>query len=133
MGPPRRTDWLPSILKHRFLRAMSSFDSRGKVFHVQYAEKSAVYNCYLSFCKDGGVFVPTSTPAHLGTPVHLLIELPGDQNLYAVSGKVIWINYGKRKGVGVRLHPDEFSKGLKVAIENLLTTSLRSPTPTYTM
>lgn len=106
---------------------------KGKVFHVDYTEKAAVYNCYMGFCKDGGIFVPSNYSGHLGESVFLMAKLPESGTAFLLSGKVAWLNYGRRKGIGVRLIPDEHSRKFKATIENLLATSMKSANATYTM
>lgn len=105
----------------------------GKVFQVQYQDKASVYNCYMSFTKDGGLFVPCSHAAALGDSILLMVKLPETPETILVAARVAWVSHGRRRGFGVRLSADEGSKRLKIAIENLLTTSIKSATPTYTM
>lgn len=114
-----------------------SIDHSPKVLYVKYTEKPALYNCFMSFCRDGGLFVPgsnlTGIAPHLGTQLNMLVELPGDPNLYTASGKISWINMEKRKGIGIRLTADEQGQLLRNAIENNLAGMIKSPSPTYTM
>jgi Tfp pilus assembly protein PilZ len=84
-----------------------------KLLHVQYDDKQALYNAYMSFCRDGG--------------------LPGEPDMHMVSGKVVWINMNKKKGVGIRMIPDEFSRKLQTAIQNSLGGMIKGPNPTFTM
>lgn len=105
----------------------------GKVFKIQFQDKEAVYGAYMSFSKDAGLFVPHVTQQHMGAPVFLWVTLPGIKEDFLVSGKVSWIAYGRRKGVGVRLTGDEWSKKLKASIENILGGMIKSPNPTFTM
>jgi type IV pilus assembly protein PilZ len=104
-----------------------------KLLHVQYDDKQALYNAYMSFCRDGGLFVPGSMTAHLGTSLHLMVQLPGEPDMHMVSGKVVWINMNKKKGLGIRMIPDEFSRKLQTAIQNSLGGMIKSPNPTFTM
>lgn len=104
-----------------------------KLIYVQYTDKQALYNAYMSFCRDGGLFVPGAFQMHLGTNVNLLVEIPTDSTIHAVSGKVSWINANKKKGIGLRLNADEFGKKLRNSIENTLAGLIKSPNPTYTM
>lgn len=105
----------------------------GKVIQVRLTDRASVYNCYMSFAKDGGVFVPCSFEAHIGDHLHLLVSLPDEAEVYALSAKVVWIQHGRRKGFGVRFLGDEGSRALKVMIENILGGNIRSANPTYTM
>lgn len=110
-----------------------STDISPRVLHVHYADKGALYNAYMSFAKDGGLFIPGAFQAHLGTPFLVLVEIPGDDTLYHIAGKVVWINMNKRKGVGVRFPGDEYSLKLRNAIENSLGGMVKGTGATYTM
>lgn len=114
-----------------------SVDHSPKVLHVQFTDKQSLYNSFMSFCQGGGLFIPNGNlhgvTQHLGVPLQMLVELPGDTVLYTVSGKISWINMNKRKGIGVRMAQDEFSRSLRIAIENNLGGMIKGLTPTYTM
>jgi type IV pilus assembly protein PilZ len=105
----------------------------GKVFRVRYHTNELLYQAYMMFCKDGGIFVPTANPPAMQANVFLMVELPGSAQIYAVSGRVAWINFGRRKGVGVKLNPDEDGRVLQTAIQNLLGGMLNAISPTLTM
>lgn len=106
---------------------------QGKVFQVQYLDKAAVYNCYMSFVKDGGIFVPSNHDAHLGEPVMMMVLLPDLVDPFFLATKVVFIGHGRRRGFGVRLSGDEGSLAFKIAVENLLGGQIKSTMPTYTM
>ena len=108
-------------------------DPQGKVFQVHYEDKAAVYNCYMSFVKDGGLFVPCSFVAGIGDTILLLIKLPELKDTFMLSARVAWISHGRRRGFGIRFSNDEGSKQLRVAIENILGSNIKSANPTYTM
>lgn len=110
-----------------------SLEHPAKLLQLQFTEKQALYNSYMVYCRDGGLFVPTLLTLHLGSMIHLMVEIPGDSAMHMVSGKVVWLNQNKRKGVGLRLISDEFSRALKTAIENTLGGLLKGSNPTYTM
>lgn len=108
-------------------------EQSGKVVHVSYHDKNALYQSYMSFCKDGGLFVPMQDAPEPGSPLFLLVTLPDNPQLYPVCGEVVWIANGRKKGAGVRMHADEAGKNLRVVIENILASSLKSAAPTLTM
>jgi Tfp pilus assembly protein PilZ len=110
-----------------------STEHSSKLLLVQYEDKQALYNAYMGFCRDGGLFVPGPVASHLGTALNLLVQLPGDPEVHTVSGKVVWINMNKKKGVGVRLSGDEFSRKLQNAIQNSLGGMVKGVNPTFTM
>ena len=106
---------------------------QGKLYQVKYRDKASVFNCYMIFAKDGGMFVPCSRDAQMGEHIMLLVNLPESSQSYLLESRICWISHGRRKGFGVRFSGDEGSRALKVAIENLLGGSLKSTNPTYTM
>lgn len=105
----------------------------GKVIQVRLTDRASVYNCYMSFAKDGGLFVPCSFEETIGSHIHLLVSLPDQTDIFALSAKIVWIQHGRRKGYGARFLGDEGGRALKVAIENILGGNIRSANPTYTM
>jgi Tfp pilus assembly protein PilZ len=108
------------------------------VIQLRFLDKPAVYSCYMSFCKDGGIFVPqrnktgNNPNAHLGAHIFLVVHLPENTATFLASGRVAWVTFGKRAGVGVRLNGDEWGRKLNLAIQNLLAGNLRSTSPTLT-
>ncbi len=100
-------------------------------------DENALYNSYLPFLKQGGLFVPTDKTYHLGDNVFLLLTLMNDSEKTPISGKVVWINpkgtQGNRPpGIGVDF--GEMDKGAtRDKIEKLLTGRMKSDKSTYTM
>lgn len=105
----------------------------GNVVRVRYQTKDALNQAYMAFCRDGGIFVPMDKPEAMGSALFLLIELPDMPEILSVSGRVAWINFAKKAGVGIRFNSDEDGKTLRRHIENLLGGMLVSPNPTLTM
>lgn len=109
-------------------------EATGTVIRLHFKERSALYQAYMSFSKDGGLYVPLGGELPLmQSKIFLLVELPESSQIYTASGKVTWINNGRRKGVGVRLNPDEHSRALRIAIENTIAVNMKSNLPTFTM
>jgi|GEM_PF-1411100 len=62
---------------------------------------------YMSYIKDGAIFVPTEQFYPLGTKVNLELVLPGHRENMVIEGKVIWVTppnalYQVICGVGVQ-------------------------------
>ncbi|MDF1535628.1 MAG: TIGR02266 family protein [bacterium] len=60
----------------------------------------------------GGMFIQTSEPLALGTVLALAFQLPGQENLIRVKGKVVWNSppgRGRKPGMGVQFNemPEE--------------------------
>lgn len=106
---------------------------KGKVFQVNYSEKSAVYSCYMTFLKDGGLFVPTEHALGMNEAVFLMVRLPEKPLPYFLAGQVGWLSFGRKKGMGVRLTPDDHSREFKKTVEQMLSSQIKSQAATYTM
>jgi type IV pilus assembly protein PilZ len=109
-------------------------EQRGPVLRVQYKEKNALFQAFMSFTKDGGIYIPLSKdlpPMH--SHVFVLVELPENKQLYPASGHICWINNGRKKGVGIRLDVDNDSKALRNAITTAIVSQLSSSAATLTM
>ncbi|MFO1371784.1 MAG: PilZ domain-containing protein [Candidatus Competibacteraceae bacterium] len=70
-------------------------------------DKGMLHASYMPFVKGGGILIPTEKPFELGDEVFLLLTLMDDPERFAITGKVVWINYrttpgGRQMGVGVQ-------------------------------
>ena len=66
-----------------------------------------LHSRYMPFIKGGGIFISTEKSFELGAEVFFLLPLLEDPERFAITGKVIWINYrttpgGRQMGVGVQ-------------------------------
>lgn len=106
------------------------------ILNLAIADKSALYQAYMPFVKNGGIFATTKHPHKLGDEVFMLITLPEDNEKLPVTGKIIWVTFGgaqggRPSGVGVQFSDQDKGK-VKNRIENTLSTMLNSNRPTYT-
>ncbi len=111
---------------------------RPSVIQLAIKEKAALYAAYIPIFTEGGIFIPTSRDYKLGDDVYVLLTLPEDPQRYPVAGKVAWVTparaAGNRtQGVGIRFPMDEKSRQLRVKIEEILGSHLRSDRPTQTI
>lgn len=100
-------------------------------------EKSALYQAYMPFVKNGGLFVPTQRQYELGDEVFLLITLLDDEEKLPVTGRIIWITPkgsqgGRVAGIGVQFSELDNGKA-RDRIENALAGTLKSDRLTHTM
>ncbi len=102
-------------------------------------EENTLYNCYLPFLKNGGLFYQTDKSYELGDEVVLLLVLFNEDKT-SIAGKVVWINPkgasgGRPAGIGVHFDNDEQNKAADARhkIENILVNRLKSAKRTYTM
>lgn len=109
---------------------------RGMVtLHIK--TKDELYQSYLPFLKNGGIFVPTEKSYQLGDDVFVMLTLLDESKKEAVSGKVAWINPKGTQGnrpAGIGVHFGEIDQGkMKKKIEASLVGLLDSEKPTFSM
>lgn len=111
--------------------------ARPSFLPVSIREKGALYAAYMPFVANGGLFVPTTRPAHLGDSVFLMLSLVDDPNKLAVAGRVVWITPantpGRQQGIGVQFPDDQGGAAARRRIEELLGGALKSARPTHTI
>lgn len=105
-------------------------------FNVDFLTKKALYEAYMPFVKNGGLFIKTEQKLNLGHSVQLKIKLPDEPEIYSLSGQVIWINpqYAQGnlpKGIGVQFN-EQNNHNLKQKIENCIA-GISQNEPTDTM
>ena len=69
---------------------MSDVDQQS-VLALTIQDKSVLYGAYMSFLKNGGLFVPTARSYRLGDEVFLLLTLMDEPEKLPVAGRVVWI------------------------------------------
>ncbi|MDF2180498.1 PilZ domain-containing protein [Neptuniibacter sp. CAU 1671] len=91
--------------------------------------KEELYQAYLPFISNGGLFIPTLRSYHLGEEVFMLLDLMDEADKVPVTGKVVWLTPkgaqgGRTPGIGIQLTPDDSS--LVNKIETYLAGTLNS-------
>jgi type IV pilus assembly protein PilZ len=112
--------------------------ARQGILSLAVKDKAGLYNAYMPYLKNGGIFVPTAKRYFLGDEVFLLLTLPESSERLPVAGKVIWITptgaQGNRTaGIGVQFTDTSEGETVKGRIETLLAGTLNSDKPTQTM
>ena len=112
--------------------------ARQGILSVAMKDKMQVYNAYLSFVKNGGIFVATPKKYTLGDEVFVLMTLPESSERLPVAGKVVWITPpamgGNRPaGIGIQFAESAEAEVARGKIENLLAGITNSDKPTHTM
>ncbi|MBY4677184.1 PilZ domain-containing protein [Marinobacterium arenosum] len=92
-------------------------------------DKESLYQAYLPYIKNGGLFVATSVPYQLGDEVFLLLSLMDEPDKLPVAGKVVWVTpvgaqNGRPAGIGVQLSSEDAT--LVAKIETYLAGALNS-------
>jgi type IV pilus assembly protein PilZ len=111
---------------------------RQGILSLQIKDKVALYQAYMPFIKNGGLFVPTAKRYNLGDEVFILLSLMEDKDRLPVPGKVVWITpngaQGNRvAGIGVQFNDGSDGEAVRTKIETYLAGILNSDKPTHTM
>ena len=100
-------------------------------------DKSALYQAYMPFVKNGALFVPTTTPYRLGDEVFMLLCLLNEAEKIPVTGRVIWITpkgAGGRRPAGIGVQFNERNQGqTQKKIESYLAGGVGGDKPTHTL
>ncbi len=101
-------------------------------------DRGALYNAYMPFVRNGGLFVPTVKHYSLDDEVFILLTLMEDSDRLPIAGKVVWITppgaQGNRvAGIGVQFNDSSESDSARTRIEAALAGILSSDRPTHTM
>jgi type IV pilus assembly protein PilZ len=110
---------------------------RQGIFSLTIQDKNSLYDAYMPFIKNGGLFIPTTRSHELGDEVYMLLTLLDSPDKLPVTGRVVWITpvgaHGNRTpGVGIQF--SELDKGAtRSRIETLLAEALKPARHTQTM
>ncbi|GAA4862755.1 PilZ domain-containing protein [Luteimonas vadosa] len=112
--------------------------ARQGILSLAVKDKATLYNAYMPYIKQGGIFVPTVKRYFLGDEVFLLLTLPESNERLPVAGKVVWVTppgaQGNRTaGIGVQFAETSEGESVKGKIETLLAGTLTGDKPTHTM
>lgn len=111
---------------------------RQSILSVTIKDKQALYEAYMPFVKNGGLFIPTKKEYALGNEVFVLLSLMEENEKIPFSGRVVWVTpkgaQGNRStGIGVQFRDDQSGKDIRNKIEAHLAGALKSDRPTHTM
>ena len=112
--------------------------ARQGILSLAVKDKAGLYNAYMPYLKNGGIFVPTPKRYFLGDEVFLVLTLPESSERLPIAGKVVWVTpagaQGNRPaGVGVQFADGADGETVKGKIEALLAGTLGSDRATHTM
>ena len=99
-------------------------------------DRMLLYESYMPFVKDGGLFVPTDSDLSLGEDVCISLDLMHEPEPLRAVGTVVWITprgaQGNRAaGVGIGFGAD--SDAVRGKIETCLAGAVGSERRTHTM
>lgn len=112
--------------------------ARQGILSLAVKDKNALFQAYMPYIKQGGVFVPTPKRYFIGDEVFLLMTLPESAERLPVAGKVAWVTpsgaQGNRvAGIGVQFADTPEGEAVKNKIEAILAGNLNSDKATHTM
>ncbi len=112
--------------------------ARQGILSLVLKDKAALYNAYMPYIKNGGIFVPTTRRYQLGDGVFLLLTLPDSSERLPVAGKVVWITpsgaQGNRTaGIGVQFDETTEGENARGKIDTTLAGTQGADQPTQTM
>ena len=111
--------------------------ARQSILQLAIKDKSALYSAYMSFVKNGGLFIPTNKSYKLGDEVFMLLTLLDEKDKIPVAGNVVWMTppgcSGNRTvGVGVQFG-DQDKGQARSLIETHLAGLLNTDRITHTL
>ncbi|HXH55410.1 MAG TPA: PilZ domain-containing protein, partial [Gammaproteobacteria bacterium] len=101
---------------------------KGNVLSLSIKDKAVLYTAYMSFLKEGGLFIPTKRAFAMDEQVTMLLTLMDEQESFTVHCSVVWITpegaQGNRaQGVGLQFMGEE-GKQVRNKIETYLAGTL---------
>jgi type IV pilus assembly protein PilZ len=72
--------------------------ARQGILSLAVKDKNALFQAYMPYIKQGGVFVPTPKRYFIGDEVFLLMTLPESAERLPVAGKVAWVTPSGAQG-----------------------------------
>jgi type IV pilus assembly protein PilZ len=107
-----------------------------KKLYTEFSSDQDLYQAYMPFLKEGGLFIRTSEAIELGTEVELEVFLPDSLEQSKVTGVICWYTpvgsqNGTPPGVGVSFVDDPDK--MRYQIEKTIARHLNSSEPTLTM
>jgi type IV pilus assembly protein PilZ len=119
-------------------QASKKDSTKPSLLSLNISSKSALYQAYMPFLRNGGVFIPTAREYALGDEVFILLTLMNEPSRLPIAGNVAWVTPassqgGKAQGIGVQFGSDETGQAARVKIETILSGHLTSARATYTI
>jgi type IV pilus assembly protein PilZ len=103
---------------------------------VEFRNDKALYDAYMPFLANGGLFVQTDQSYTMGDEMMLHVSLPDSLEASKVSGQVCWVTpmgaqNGTPSGIGINFVDDP--EQVRNQIEKSIGRLLNSAEPTLTM
>ena len=112
-------------------------EARKGIILFSITDRGALYSSFMSYVKNGGVFVPTARNYELGDEVFMLLKMMDDPSMLPVKGKVVWVTSpgaqgNKAPGIGVQFDAEDEGKA-RLNIESKIVAGVEGDRPTQTM
>jgi type IV pilus assembly protein PilZ len=108
-----------------------------RILSVAIKDRNALYQSYMPFVKNGGLFIPTTKRYQLGDEIFLLLQLMDGPDRIPVAGRVVWVTPAGAEGnrtVGVGIEFSDQDEGAaRNKIEEYLAGALKAERRTHTM
>lgn len=117
---------------------MAAKSARQGILSLAIKDKNALYQSYMPFVQNGGIFVPTNKKYAVGDEVFILLSLMEEGDRIPIAGKVVWItpigSQGNRlAGIGVQFSDGNDAEAARSKIETHLAGLINADRPTHTM
>ncbi|WIO75481.1 PilZ domain-containing protein [Porticoccaceae bacterium LTM1] len=109
---------------------------RNGILNLKLMTEDELYQSYMPFVVNGGLFIPTRQSYLLGDEVFVLLQLMDEPEKIPITGKVVWVTPketagSRRQGIGIQL--GEANSDLVGKIEAYLAGMIQSGDRTHTM
>lgn len=104
------------------------------VYNLIINDKTALLSAYMPFVRNGGIYLKGVQHA-AGHDVGLLLSIPNEHHVYAITCKVVWVTPKTQMsegGIGVQFPENSDCIQLKNKIDTLLGGMDRTKQPTMT-
>ncbi len=119
------------------LSQRGSPSSRQGILSLTIQEINTLYQAYIPFIKNGGLFIPTHGNYCLGDEVFMVLTLMDETEKLLIAGRVVWVTPSGAQGnrvAGIGVQFNEINSGsARAKIETYLAGMLKSEKPTQTM
>ena len=109
---------------------------RGGILNLAIKDKGVLYQAFMPFIKNGGIFIPTNKAYKMGEEVFMLLSLMNEPEKIPVAGKIIWMTpkgAGTNKVAGIGVQFNDQNENARKKIETFLAGTLGSEMPTHTL
>jgi type IV pilus assembly protein PilZ len=116
---------------------MAEAAPRQGILSLSIKDKNALYQAYMPFVTNGGLFIPTDRDYQMGQEVFMLLNLMEEPERLPIAGKVVWktpVGSAGYRTAGVGVQFSDQDGGLaRAKIENYLAGALGGDKATHTM